>query len=129
MCQAGSVAKVFSGQRDATAPGQEKTVIVEYIRYRINDDRGRAFEDGYATAQAALRSSPHCLGWELSRCAEDPTQYILRIEWDSAEGHLQGFRRGSDFPAFFAAIRPFVGDIQEMRPYERTGVTGPAAAT
>jgi len=99
-------------------------MIAEYIRYRIDEGRRQAFEDGYQRAQSALQSSPHCPGWELSRCAEDPTQYILRIEWDSAEGHLQGFRRGPDFPSFFAAIRPFVGDIQEMRHYDLTNVKG-----
>lgn len=102
-------------------------MIVEYIRYHIDDDQRQAFEDGYTTAQVALRSSPHCLGWELSRCTEDPTQYTLRIEWDSVDGHLQGFRRGPDFPSFFAAIRPFFDDIQEMRHYEVTDITSQRA--
>jgi quinol monooxygenase YgiN len=102
-------------------------MIVEYIRYHIDEDRRQAFEDGYATAQASLQSSTHCLGWDLTRCTEDPTQYILRIEWDSSEGHLQGFRRSPDFPAFFAAVRPFVDDIQEMRHYESTDIKGSKA--
>ncbi len=103
-------------------------MIVEYIRYEIDEPRRAAFEEGYAAAQAALRASPHCLGWELARCAEDPGQYVLRIEWDSAEGHLQGFRRGPEFRSFFAAIGPYVDAIQEMRHYEptsvRSGTTG-----
>jgi quinol monooxygenase YgiN len=99
-------------------------MIVEYIRYRIDGERQQAFEDGYATAQASLATSPHCLGWELARCAEDPAHYILRIEWDSAEGYLQEFRRSPEFRSFFTAIRPFVGDIEEMRHYELTGVQG-----
>jgi hypothetical protein len=63
---------------------------------------------------------------------EAPASYILRIEWDSAEGHMQGFRRGPEFPAFFAAIRPYVGEIAEMRHYALTSVGGrgqTAAAT
>lgn len=99
-------------------------MIIEYIRYAISDDRRAAFEADYARAQAALAASPHCLGWELTRCVEEPGQYILRIEWDSAEGHLQGFRRSPEFRGFFAAIRPYVGDIQEMRHYELTDVRG-----
>ena len=99
-------------------------MIVEYIRYTIPEERRDAFEAGYTTAQSALAASPHCLGWELARCSEDSTSYILRIEWDSAEGHLQGFRQGPQFREFFAAVRPFVGDIQEMRHYERTAVQG-----
>lgn len=103
-------------------------MIVEYIRYTIPADRRAAFERGYAEAEAPLAASPHCLGYELARCAEDPTQYVLRIEWDSAEGHLQGFRRSAEFRTFFAAIRPFVDDIAEMRHYEPTGVQGRKSA-
>ena len=99
-------------------------MIVEYIRYRVAEDRPRTLEDAYAEAQSALQASPHCLGWELARCAEDPSQYILRIEWDSAEGHLRGFRASPEFRTFFAAVRPFFDDIEEMRHYDVTGVTG-----
>ena len=97
-------------------------MIVEYIRYAISEERRPAFEDGYARAQASLRASSHCLGYELARCVDEPSAYILRIEWDSAEGHLQGFRRSAEFRTFFEAIRPFVGDIQEMRHYAVTDV-------
>lgn len=124
MLGGGRVARLDACRTTEPNHRKETTVIVEYIRYHIDAERRRAFEDGYATAQAALRSSPHCLGWELGRCVDDPTEYILRIEWDSAEGHLQGFRGGPQFRTFFAAIRPFVGDIQEMRHYEVTAVRG-----
>jgi hypothetical protein len=50
----------------------------------------------------------------------------LRIEWDSVDGHMQGFRSSPEFRTFFAAIRPYIGDIQEMRHYEKTAViSGP----
>ncbi len=94
-------------------------MIVEYIRYGIAEAHD-AFEQAYATAAAVLRESTHCLGYELSRCVEDPTRYILRIEWDSAEGHLQGFRRSAEFRTFYAAIAPYVTHIEEMRHYAVT---------
>lgn len=104
-------------------------MIVEYLRYGIEEYRRSAFEAAYATAQEALRASSHCLGWELAGCVEDPSQYVLRIEWDSAEGHLQGFRRSPEFRIFFAAIGPYVDAIQEMRHYEVTPIRGTRAAT
>ena len=93
-------------------------MIVEYVRYAIPAERRAAFEADYATAARALRASSHCEAFEMSRCVEDPTQFVLRIEWDSAEGHMQGFRRSPEFARFFAAIRPYVGDIVEMRHYD-----------
>jgi len=97
-------------------------MIVEYIRYTIPPERSAEFESAYAQAQASLDAAPQCLSYELSRCTEEPSSYVLRIEWESAEAHLQGFRKGPQFPAFFAAIKPFVSDIAEMRHYAITAV-------
>ena len=101
---------------------EERRVIVEYIRYTIADEQQEAFVEAYRQAAEPLDASAHCLSYELSRCTEEPGSYILRIEWDSAEGHMQGFRRSPEFRRFFRHIQPYVGDIQEMRHYELTGV-------
>ena len=52
----------------------------------------KTFEKDYADAAKSLQASPHCLAYELSQCKEDPAHYVLRLEWDSEEGHLNGFR-------------------------------------
>ncbi len=93
-------------------------MIVEYIRYTIDGDSAEAFEAAYTRARESLDASVHCLGYELTRCVEEPSSYTLRIEWDSKEGHERGFRGSGEFQQFLPHIRPFVGDIQEMRHYD-----------
>ena len=93
-------------------------MVVEYIRYRIDADRREAFERAYSKAAASLDASPHCLAYEIARGVEDPKTYVVRIEWDSVEGHEQGFRKSSDFGEFFSAVKPFFDDIEEMRHYQ-----------
>ncbi|MBC7973766.1 MAG: antibiotic biosynthesis monooxygenase [Myxococcales bacterium] len=93
-------------------------MIVEYLRYEIAD--ADAFVRAYEAARASLDASVHCLAYELSRCTEEPASFILRIEWDSAEGHLEGFRKSELFGPFLAAVRPFMKDIREMRHYAVT---------
>ena len=100
-------------------------MVIEYVRYKMPADKADDFMSAYATAGAALRQSRHCLGFELSRCVEEPASFILRIEWDSVEGHMNGFRKSPEFRAFFASVRPFVGNLEEMRHYERTAVQSP----
>jgi len=95
-------------------------VVVEYIRYTIDDGRAEAFEQGYRRGTEALDASEHCERYEVSRCTEDPTQHVVRIEWDSEEGHLTGFRKSPEFRRFFEAVGPFVNDIEEMRHYQVT---------
>jgi quinol monooxygenase YgiN len=94
-------------------------MIVEYLRYAIDPDRAEAFIADYEAASAPLLASPWCLSFDLCRCVEEPSSFILRIEWTSAEDHLGKFRGSPEFRAFFAKIRPYLSDIAEMRHYER----------
>lgn len=95
-------------------------MVIEYIRYTIAESEAQAFEEAYRRAAAALEVSEHCRRYELSRCSEDPDQHIVRIEWDSAEGHLTGFRQSPEFGDFFREVGPFVDDVKEMQHYEVT---------
>jgi quinol monooxygenase YgiN len=97
-------------------------MVVEYIRYRVPVQRGREFEDAYAQASAGLEDSPHCLSYAVSHGIEEPENYVVRIEWDSVEGHEQGFRQSPGFAAFFAAVKPFFEQIGEMRHYAPTSI-------
>jgi truncated hemoglobin YjbI/quinol monooxygenase YgiN len=92
-------------------------MILEYIRYRVSDCD--EFEAAYRRAVAPLGRAPECLDYELSRCADEPGCYILRITWTSAQGHLEDFRNGEYFKEFFAEIKPYVSNIEEMRHYEQ----------
>jgi quinol monooxygenase YgiN len=102
-------------------------MVVEYIRYRIPHERQERFEASYRDAATSLDASEHCLAYELSHGVEESERYILRIEWDSLDGHEQGFRRGPEFQPFFAAVRPFVDEIEEMHHYGVTSIVSNAA--
>ena len=100
------------------------TETVEYIRYRVPAGSSAEFEAAYARAAVELAAAEQCVEFELARCDEEPSAYILRIVWTSASDHLTGFRGGERFPGFFAAIGPYVSNIEEMRHYTRTSVVG-----
>lgn len=104
-------------------------MTIEYIRYRIDEDSSDDFEAAYAAAAEPLAASNHCQSYELTRCSEESTRYILRIEWDSREGHMTGFRGSDEFRAFFGHIQPYVNSIEEMEHYEPTSVVGLGAGT
>jgi quinol monooxygenase YgiN len=97
-------------------------MIVEYTRYRIPQDRREAFLKAYEQAASYLSASPHCLAYELSHCVEDRDRYTLRIEWHSAEEHLEGFRKEPGFQGFFHLVQPFLSNIEEMHHYELTDI-------
>lgn len=104
------------------------TQTVEYIRYHIPEERSAEFLAAYTRAARPLAAAPQCVSYELTRCEEDFGHYILRIVWTSSADHLEGFRNSELFPAFLAEIRPYVGDIDEMRHYKPTTVRGTGSA-
>ena len=93
-------------------------MIVEYIRYTVPPARTAEFEDAYQRAGRVLDTDPHCVGWEMARGVEEPEHFVVRIECDSIEGHEQGFRSSPQFGEFFAAVKPFFDQIQEMKHYQ-----------
>jgi heme-degrading monooxygenase HmoA len=101
-------------------------MVVEYIRYRVPAERQREFEEAWSNARAALDEAPECLSYEVAHGVEEPERYVVRIEWSSVQAHEQGFRRSAGFGPFFAAVKPFFEQIEEMRHYEPTPVASAA---
>ncbi|GHC47854.1 antibiotic biosynthesis monooxygenase family protein [Neogemmobacter tilapiae] len=93
-------------------------MIVEYLRYAIPPEQVAAFVQDYDKAGQVLRQSPFALGFEISQCVDDPSQFILRIEWTSKQDHLEGFRGSAIFRELLGHIRPYIPMIQEMRHYQ-----------
>ena len=92
-------------------------MVIEYIRYTVPAGMAEDFVTAYRKASDVLAGDPHFLAFELARGVEQPGHFVVRIEWDSVEGHELGFRASPRFGEFFAAVRPFVADIEEMKHY------------
>src|SRR5215469_2032667 len=103
-------------------------MTVEYTRYRITKEQQPAFEKAYQSARQYLEMSPHCIGYELTHCTEEPERYVLRIEWVSAEEHLKSFRNEPNFKSFLGLVQPFIPNIEEMQHYDLTNVVGKGGA-
>ncbi|MEU9732362.1 antibiotic biosynthesis monooxygenase [Streptomyces sp. NPDC048002] len=101
---------------------------VEYVRYRVPEQQSAEFLAAYTRAAASLAAAPQCVDYELTRCEEDPEHFVLRITWTSTEDHVEGFRTSDLFPGFLAEIRPYIGNIEEMRHYRPTEVRGTGSA-
>lgn len=97
-------------------------MTVEYIRYKVTEEQRQEFIETYKDASKELAASEFCTAYELTECEEEAGQFILRIEWTSTEEHLNGFRKSEIFPLFFAKVKPYFDNIQEMRHYKLTDV-------
>ena len=94
-------------------------MIVEYLRYTIEEDRQADFITDYKNASEPLLSSAYCQEYEFCQCVEDPSKFVIRIQWSSADEHLSKFRGSEEFKAFFVHIKPYLKNIDEMRHYNK----------
>lgn len=102
--------------------GMMQVMVPEVLRYKIPFARSDEFERAWGEAGRVLMRSAHCHGFELLRSRKDPELYLLLIRWDSAEGHLQGFRQSAEFQEFLIHIRQFLPELLEMEHYSATGI-------
>ncbi|MBC9795397.1 antibiotic biosynthesis monooxygenase family protein [Sinomicrobium weinanense] len=95
---------------------------LEVIRYTIPKSQHKNFEQAYSEAGKHLQSSAYCLGYNIVHGDEDPDNYIVFIQWTSADEHLNGFRKSPEFTPFLNLVRPFYNNIQEMKHYNPTTI-------
>jgi quinol monooxygenase YgiN len=100
---------------------KETDMVVEYIRYEVPPDKHDEFVAGYKSAGRDLEASSHCLKYEIAEGVEEPNNFVVRIEWDSLEGHEKGFRSSPQMAPFFQKVKPFYAMIKEMKHYSVKG--------
>lgn len=101
----------------AASSAKDKDMIVEYIRYEVAAPRHAEFLAAYQSAAQELEGSSHCLSYEVSQGVEEPNNFVVRIEWNSVEGHEKGFRGSPAFRTFLGKVKPFFSEIREMKHY------------
>jgi heme-degrading monooxygenase HmoA len=92
-------------------------LIIEIATIVVQEGRESEFEAAFAKARRYIAESPHSLNHQLTRCIEHPSRYILRIEWDSLEGHTVGFRGSATFQDYRALLYPLYASAPEVVHY------------
>jgi len=79
-------------------------MIVEVALFDATDPDG--FQAGYLKARSILAAAPGCRSVRMTHGIESPQRFVLVVEWDSVEAHLD-FRRSDRFGDWRAEIGPF----------------------
>lgn len=81
-------------------------MVLEVALIDVTDAQG--FAVAYAGARDVLASTPGCRSVRMTRGIETPDRFVLLVEWDSVEAHLDNFRATDRFEQWRAAIGPYV---------------------
>jgi quinol monooxygenase YgiN len=82
-------------------------VITEHALLAVTPGHESAFEAAMAQALVIITSAPGCHGATVSRQLEDPSQFLLLVQWESVAAHTEEFRSSELFEKWRALTHPF----------------------
>jgi heme-degrading monooxygenase HmoA len=83
-------------------------VVLEIAMIDILPGQEEEFAVAYREAVAVVTATPGCRSVRMTRGIESPSRFVLLVEWDSVEAHLENFRAVAErFGYWRGKIGPF----------------------
>ena len=84
----------------------EWSMVLEHVPISVIPGREAEFEAAFDTARHLVAAAHGFRSLRLSRCVEEPSSYLLLIEWDTLADHVEGFRNSPAFSEWRALVGP-----------------------
>ena len=93
-------------------------MILEHAVLAVRPGDEGAFEAAFQEAKAIIASMPGFAGLTLSRCVEQPSSYLLLVEWDRLEDHTEGFRGSVEYEEWRRLLHHFYDPFPAVEHFE-----------
>jgi heme-degrading monooxygenase HmoA len=77
-----------------------------------------AFEAAVEDAKSIVAGHPGCMSFTLSRCVEITSRFVLLVEWERLDDHVEGFRGSPDFTRWRSKVQEFFASPPHVEHYE-----------
>lgn len=105
---------LFPGRR----LGQDAVVILEHALLTVRLGLERDFEAAFAEARPIITGMPGCRQVSLSRCVESTSTYLLLVEWDRLDDHVEGFRQSPQYEKWKQLLHHFYDPFPTVEHFE-----------
>lgn len=82
-------------------------MVLEVALIDVKPGQEDDFAAAYAKGHPVLASTPGCHSVRMTRGIESPTRFVLLVEWESVEAHLENFRDSERFTTWRSHIGPY----------------------
>jgi len=93
-------------------------VITEHAILPVIPGRETEFVEAMGQAKAIISASPGFISLRLERCIEQPSQFLLLVQWESLEAHTEGFRGSEGYQAWRAMLHHFYDPFPVVEHFE-----------
>ena len=94
-------------------------MVLEVALIDVTDPE--AFATAYLGAREILTSTPGCRSVRMTRGLESANRFVLLVEWDDVDAHLQNFRATERFTRWRAAIGPWFAEPPRVEHFTDVG--------
>jgi heme-degrading monooxygenase HmoA len=82
-------------------------MVLEIALIDIQPGQENDFAAAYVKARSLVANTPGCRSVRMTRGVETPSRFVLLVEWDSIEAHLENFRASERFGQWRTHIGPY----------------------
>jgi heme-degrading monooxygenase HmoA len=93
-------------------------VIIEHALLPVTPGREAEFESAFAEACSIIAAMPGFLSLRLSRGVEQPSVYLLLVEWERLEDHTEGFRSSDGYQEWRRRLHHFYDPFPAVEHFE-----------
>ena len=91
-------------------------MVTEIALIDVTPGREDAFMDDVRRNLATIASAPGAASAELLRCVEQPSRFVLQVEWQDISDH-DAFRATDAFASWRADVGPHLANAPEAAHY------------
>jgi len=95
------------GPAPAGSAWQADAMVIEVALIDVQEGREDDFAAAYAEAYPLLATTPGCRSVRMTRGVESASRFVLLVEWDSVDAHLDNFRATDRFTRWRSLIGPY----------------------
>jgi heme-degrading monooxygenase HmoA len=89
-------------------------MVIERVEMTVLEGREDEFETMMRTGISLLKGAEGCHAATLARGVEQPSRYLLMLQWRSLENHM-AFTKSADFARFRELAAPFYAERPAMQ--------------
>ncbi|OLB73884.1 MAG: antibiotic biosynthesis monooxygenase [Actinobacteria bacterium 13_2_20CM_2_71_6] len=82
-------------------------MVLEVALINVLPGQEDGFVTAYGKAREVLANTPGCRSVRMTRGVESPSRFVLLVEWDSVDAHLDNFRATERFTPWRGLIGPY----------------------
>ena len=100
---------------------RSKSPTLEMAVLNVIGGKCQEFEKAFSQAERLVMATPGYISHSLTKCVEEKGQYLLLIEWQALEDHIEGFRKSKAYEEWSHLLHHFYDPFPVVHHYVALG--------